>query len=201
MNKRILVMVLTAGMIVSLGYFLWTSRAVAQRADPGLAGMTLRTLETAIPESRLWYEGAISRDDPSHPLNESNDALSDGRAESSAFVYDYAEAYAVGGVVDLETGAGFAGNYLYRYADAPLTARAAQAIGDATANTPGAREDPSFGEEDHVRLIMFPGSEGTVLYCRTETKGDVLSLLIVEGADQVSARAIVDRLTAPETDQ
>lgn len=217
MTRRTPVAVILIAIVVGLGGSVWGYRVLADKPDPRLAELAHHPFRGTNFKVSTWHASPVSRDDSAHPLGGSNDFLGDGRSESTVFVYNYTEGYAFDGVVEAKAngGRGYAGNFVYRYHDAAEAARAAQAIADVLLQLPHAQHlsfsaSPGLKTQDTIRplghnvpywrAIMFPGSEGTVLYYRITTQKELMSLLIVEGATQASAQSVFTSLIAQEQD-
>lgn len=215
MKKRNPAAVVLITTVIGLGCLMWGYQVLAEKPDPRLAELAHQTLRGADFKVSTWHASPVSRADPSHPLGGSNDFLGDGRAESTAFVYGYTDGYALDGVVEVKANgsAGYAGNFVYRYHDAAEAVKAAQAIINALLKLPHAQYlslSAPYGLETqgttrssvpsvpYRQAVMFPGSEGTALYCRITTQEQLVSLLIVEGATQISAQSVFASLIAQE---
>ncbi len=215
MTKHIPAIVVLIVTVIGFGCLMWGYQVLADKPDPRLAELAHQTFRGTNLKVSMWHASPVSRDDPSHPLGGSNDFLGDGRAESTAFIYDYIDGYAFDGVVEVKANgdAAYAGSFVYRYHDTAEAVRAAQAIADAMLQLPHVQHlsfstsdglktqdttRPSGRNMPYWRAIMFLGSEGTVLYCRITTQEELMSLLIVEGATRVSAQSVFASLIAQE---
>jgi hypothetical protein len=167
-------------LMLALGVAAALHRAPAQPSTP--SPLTAQALPAeAFPQSYRLEEGPLSPQALNHPLNSENLASMGIKEEPLRF----REGYGVGLAVYDGQQTGLVFHFLYRYADPAQARRAAEALIRAW----GLKERPEVGGWE----VSGRDSEGGALRTLVQVRGEVLSLLIVNGTQEAATRQLLDQ--------
>ena len=180
-------LLLTGLLILALGLGAGLYRAFAQPPTPSPLAAYVLPAE-AFPHSQRLAEGPLSPQDLSQPLNPNNLAPMGIGEEPLRFQEGYGRTLALWDAAS----ATLVSHFLYRYPNPDQARRIAEALAR------GWQMVPQPAETQPVEggwWLSTRDSEGGFLQVLLQTRGEILSLLIVNGDGEARVRAAMDRAT------
>jgi len=167
-------------LVLALDLAIALHQAFAQPSTPSPLAVQALPAET-FPQSDRPEEGPLSPQALNHPLNSENLARIGIGEKPSRF----REGYGVGLAVYDGQRTRLVFHFLYRCADAAQARRAAETLIRAW----GLKERPEVGGWE----VSGRDSEGGALQTLVQVRGEVLSLLIVNGTQEAATRQLLDQ--------